>query len=113
MHEMGITAGIIASVEEAAQEQGATKINEVRISIGDLTDIEEFALQFAWEALTPGTMAEGGTLVVTHVPGKSRCSMCGEEFEHDKWDLTCPKCDNFFIEALTGRELRIDTIDID
>jgi hydrogenase nickel incorporation protein HypA/HybF len=113
MHEMGITAGIIASVEEAAKTEGATKINEVRISIGDLTDIQEFALQFAWEALTPGTMAEGSTLVVTHVPGKSRCGMCGTEFEHDKYDLTCPKCDNFVIEPLTGRELQIDTIDID
>ena len=113
MHEMGITAGILASAEEAAKAEGATKINEVRISIGDLTDIQEFALQFAWEALSPGTMAEGGALVVTHVPGRSRCGMCDEEFEHDKYDLTCPKCDNFMIEPLTGRELQIDSIDID
>ena len=113
MHEMGITAGIIASVEDAAKEQGAKKINEVSISIGDLTDIQEFALQFAWEALTPGTMAEGSTLVVNHIPGTSHCSVCDESFEHDKYDLTCPKCNNFVIEPLTGRELQIDTIDID
>ena len=69
MHEMGITSGILASVVEAAEAEGATRINEVDISIGDLTEIVEDALQFAWEALTPGTMAEGSTLVVTHVPG--------------------------------------------
>lgn len=113
MHEMGITAGILASIEEAAREQGATRINEVRIKIGDLTDIEEFALQFAWEALTPGTMAEGAELKVEHVPGRAKCTMCGEEYGHDKYDPTCPKCGNFIVETLSGRELLIDTIDID
>lgn len=113
MHEMGITAGILASVTEAAEAEGATRINEVDISIGDLTEIVEDALQFAWEALTPGTMAEGSTLVVTHVPAKSRCMQCQAEFEHDKYDLTCPKCDAFMIENLTGRELQIDSMDID
>jgi hydrogenase nickel incorporation protein HypA/HybF len=113
MHEMGITSGIIASVVEAAEAEGATRINEVDISIGDLTEIVEDALQFAWEALTPGTMAEGSKLVVTHIPAKSRCMQCSHEFEHDKYDLTCPKCDAFMVENLTGRELRIDSIDID
>lgn len=113
MHEMGITAGILASAVEAAEEEGATRINEVDVSIGDLTEIVEDALQFAWEALTPGTMAEGSKLVVDHIHATSRCMVCQVEFEHDKWNLTCPKCETFMVENLTGRELRIDSIDID
>jgi hydrogenase nickel incorporation protein HypA/HybF len=113
MHEMGITSGILASAIEAAEAEGATRINEVDISIGDLTEIVEDALQFAWEALSPGTMAEGSKLVVNHIPARSRCMQCDKEFEHDKYDLTCPTCDAFMIESLTGRELRIDSIDVD
>ncbi len=113
MHEMGITAGILAAATEAAEAEEASRINEVDISVGDLTEIVEDALQFAWEALTPGTIAEGSTLVVKHVPAKSRCLQCGTEFEHDKFDLTCPKCEAFMIENLTGRELQIDSIDVD
>ena len=113
MHEMGITAGIIAAAVEAAEAEGATHINSVTISIGDLTEIVEDALQFAWEALTPETIAEGSTLIVEHVPGRSKCRQCDEEYEHDKYDLLCPKCGSYFIEPITGRELLINSIDVD
>lgn len=113
MHEMGITQGILASVIEAAEKEHATRINEVRISVGDLTEIQEFALQFAFETLRQDTIASGAELVVNHVAPKSHCGACGEDFEHDKWDLTCPACGNFICEVVEGRELRIDSIDID
>lgn len=110
---MGITAGILSACVEAAEKEGATRINEIRISVGDMTEVVEDALQFAFEALREGTMAEGATLVVNHVSPKSRCGQCGNEFAHDKWDLTCPQCQSFFCEVIEGRELRIDSIDID
>ena len=113
MHEMGITSGILASAVDAAEAEGATRINSVTVSIGDLTEIVEDALLFAWEALTPGTIAEGSTLVVVHVSPKSRCLQCKAEFEHDKWDMLCPECGSFLIEQISGRELRIDSIDVD
>jgi hydrogenase nickel incorporation protein HypA/HybF len=113
MHEMGITQGILASAIDAAEAEHATRINEIRISVGDMTDVVEDALQFAFEALREGTMAEDAVLVVNHVSPKSRCMACGKEFEHDKWDLTCPACESFICEVIEGRELRIDSIDID
>jgi hydrogenase nickel incorporation protein HypA/HybF len=113
MHEMGITQGILAAAVEAAEREGATKINEIDISVGDLTEIVEDALQFAFEAMRGETMAAQAVLVVTHVAPRSRCMTCTTEFEHDKYDMTCPKCESFMIETLTGRELRIDSIDID
>lgn len=113
MHEMGITQGILVSAIEAAEGEGAVRINEIRISVGDMTDVVEDALQFAFEALREDTMAAEATLVVTHVSPKSKCLQCGSEFEHDKWDLTCPACQSFLCEVVEGRELRIDSIDID
>ncbi len=110
---MGITQGILAASIEAAEKEHAKRINEIRISVGEMTDIVETALQFAFEVLREGTMAESAQLVVEHVSPKSRCNACGNEFEHDKWDLTCPKCESFLCEVVEGRELRIDSIDID
>ena len=112
MHEMGITQSIIETAVEAAQEEGGTRINEIRITIGTLTEIVPDALQFAFEALRQGTMAEDATLIVTQLGAKSRCRECGAEFEHDKFDLTCPACYSFVCDLLQGRELRIDSLDI-
>lgn len=113
MHEMGITQGILSASLEAAEEAGGTRINEIRISVGDMTDVVEDALQFAFEVLRQDTIAENASLVVTHVSPKSRCQQCGTEFSHDKWNLLCPSCDSFLCEVIEGRELRIDSIDID
>lgn len=113
MHEMGITQGILEASIDAAEKAGATKITQIDISIGELTEIVEFALQFAFEALTPGTMAEGATLVVTHVGARSRCNDCGVEYEHDRFQMVCPECDSFNVVLLQGREMQIDSIETD
>jgi len=108
---MGITQGILASSIEAAEEAGATRITEIRISVGELTEIVEFALQFAFEALTPGTLAEGATLVVNHVGARSHCNDCGLDYDHDRFQMVCPNCDSLNVQLLQGRELRIDSIE--
>jgi hydrogenase nickel incorporation protein HypA/HybF len=113
VHEMGITQGILAASFEAAEEAGATRITVIRVSVGELTEVMDFALQFAFESLTPGTMAEGAVLVVNHVPARAKCLECGNEFEHDRFEMVCPKCGSFALECLTGRELQIDSIETD
>lgn len=113
MHEMGITSGILDSSFEAAEKAGATRITEIRVSVGELTEVVEFALQFAFEALTPGTMAEGATLVVTNVSARSKCNDCGIEYDHDRFQMLCPECGSFNVTLLQGRELQIDSIEAD
>ena len=113
MHEMGITQGILATAFDVAEEAGATKITVISVSVGELTEIVEFALQFAFESLTPGTMAEGATLAVTHLPAKSKCNECGHEYEHDRFTMVCPNCDSMLVTLLQGRELQIDSIETD
>jgi hydrogenase nickel incorporation protein HypA/HybF len=111
MHEMGITQGILSASFDAAKQADADCITEIRVSVGELTEIQEFALQFAFEALTPGTMAEGATLVVAHIPATSKCNECGLEYAHDRFEMLCPECGTFNVTPLTGREMRIDSIE--
>ena len=113
MHEMGICQGILETSIEAAEKQGAVRIKEIRVDIGELTEIVDYALQFAFESLTPDTLAEGGTLIINHVPARSRCMQCGHEFDHGRFDAICPECDNPFNETIAGRELEIASIQVE
>ena len=61
MHELGITQGILDDVVEAAEKQGAARINEISVNVGELTEVVEYALQFTLESLTQDTMAEGAS----------------------------------------------------
>jgi hydrogenase nickel incorporation protein HypA/HybF len=113
VHEMGITSSILAASFDAARDAGATRITEIRISVGELTETVDFALQFAFEALTPDTIAEGATLVIEKIPAKSRCLECGNVYEHDRFQMVCSECGSMAVELLQGRELRIDSIEAD
>ena len=113
MHEMGIVSGILTASVETAARENATRINEIRVRVGELTEIVDDALHFAFEALSPGTLAEGATLVVERVPGRSVCAECGTSFSHGRFDVTCPGCESFLCQLVEGRELEIESIDID
>jgi hydrogenase nickel incorporation protein HypA/HybF len=112
---MGITQEVLASVVEAGRRAGATRINKVRLTVGELTDIVPDSLQFAWECLTPGTFAEGAVLEIHESPGRSSCLQCGAEFDHDRWDRRCTAagCGSFLTKPISGDELRVDDIDVD
>lgn len=114
MHELGIAQGILSSAIKGTEDAGGTKINIVTVSVGELTEIMEDALQFAWEAIREGTIAEDATLEVTMLTAESRCAVCGHTWEHGRYDgAQCPNCSGYIVSLLRGRELKIDTIDID
>ena len=52
-------------------------------------------------------------LDLTMVRPRSICLECGEEFEHDLYSRLCPACDSFATELVAGRELSIESIEVD
>lgn len=114
MHETGIAEGILSSALTAASEAGAVRVNSVDVTIGVLTEVMEDALHFAWEVVRSGSAASEAALNVTMVDASSRCLDCGNEWEHDRYSgAKCPSCGGYLIKLLAGRELKIDSIDID
>jgi hydrogenase nickel incorporation protein HypA/HybF len=105
--------GVMDAVEASAREAKASRVTEVRLRIGELAEVIDDALQFAFEALSPETMTDGGTLVIEHVEARSRCSVCGCEFKHDRLHWTCPECESLATELIQGKELYIDAIEIE
>ena len=113
MHELGIMTGVIHSVEEVAKQNNAREVLLIKMSIGEMTEAMEDALQFAFEVASIDTLCEGAKLEVNIIAPKSRCDECGLEFEHNRFIRTCPECDSLATTLLSGREMQIDSIEID
>ncbi len=113
MHEMGIMTGVLDSVNSAAQAANATKVTKISLSIGEMTEVIQDALEFAFEVMSEGTLSEGATLEVTTIKPRSLCLDCGEEFDHDRFHRVCPKCGSYSTNLVRGRELDIDSIEVD
>lgn len=110
---MAICEGIVRAAVETAEQQGATRVNSIEVTIGALTEVIEDALTFAFDVARQGTIAREATLDVTFLPARSRCLECSDTFTHGRFDAQCPACGSVFVELMSGRELRIDAIDID
>ena len=113
MHELGIMTGVVDAVAQSARSYNANKVLKVSLSVGVMTEAIEDALQFAFEALCESNpLFEGAELDITMVEPLSRCVECGHEFKHDRFHVTCPVCGGF-ADLIEGKELRIDSIEVD
>lgn len=114
MHELGIMTGVMDAVTKSAHDAGADKVLKVTLSVGEMTECIQDALEFAFEALTEDNpFVRDAELTINMIKPKSRCLECGAEFEHDRFHMFCPECDSFATELLAGRELQIDSIEVD
>lgn len=114
MHELGIMTGVLESATTAAHDANATRLIGIRLSIGEMTEAIEDALQFAFDALKENDpFIEDANLEVNTIRPKSICLECGAEYTHDRFHMFCPECDSFATQLIEGRELRIDSIEVD
>lgn len=113
MHELGMMTGVVDSVQRAAEEAGATRVLKVNLSVGVMTEAFPEALEFAFQVLREGTLLDGAELAITMVEPRSECLECGAVFDHDRFHMNCPECGTPFTKLLQGRELTIDSIEVD
>jgi hydrogenase nickel incorporation protein HypA/HybF len=112
MHELSIMESALNLALAQARENGASRVHVLRLRIGALSGVVPDALQFAFEALTPGTAAEGAELIVDNVPARFWCETCRREFESPEMFGECPDCARPSSELRAGREMELASLEI-
>lgn len=112
MHEVGIMQSAIHMAERQAREAGAQRILTLRLRVGAMSGVVPEALEFAFETLSRGTLADGGRLEVECVPPAAWCAPCRSEFPCADYDLTCPRCGECSQELRRGTEMQLSSIEI-
>ena len=113
MHELSITQNVLDLVLEKAQEAGAREIKKINLVIGEMTGYVEECVQFYFDFLSKGTLAEKAVLSFTMVPAKVRCRDCGQSFELKESDFACPYCQGYNMEIIAGKELFVESIEVE
>jgi hydrogenase nickel incorporation protein HypA/HybF len=111
MHEVSIMTEALRIAVDAAQADGAGRILKLRLRIGNLSGVVPEAMQFAFDVVCRGTMAEGASLEIETVPAACWCATCAAEFECADSFSECPRCHNFSGELRRGRELDIASVE--
>lgn len=114
MHELPVTQSILEIALRHAEEAHAEKITDLYLVIGQLSTVIDDSIQFHWEILSQGTLAEGSRLHFERIPAKLACLECGNTYTLPDGTLTnCPACSSFQVKVIEGEEFRLDSIQIE
>lgn len=114
MHELSIASGVVDAVTESLAAYPGARVVEVRLRVGTLAAVVEDSLQFCWGIVTEETPLRGSRLAVTSVPVTVHCAACGADGELESLQsFRCPKCGQPATDVRSGRELDIETIEIE
>jgi hydrogenase nickel incorporation protein HypA/HybF len=114
MHELSIAASIVESVTESASAYPGARVKEVRLRVGALASIVEDSLQFCWGLATEGSPLAGATLAINMLPVIVHCDACGVDTEiAGVQSFRCPRCGELAADLRQGRELEIESIELE
>jgi hydrogenase nickel incorporation protein HypA/HybF len=114
MHELSIASSIVDAVTESAAAYPGARVQEVRLRVGALASVIEDSLQFCWGITVEGTPLAGSKLVVHIQPVVAHCEACGQDGELPSLQsFRCPHCGEPVTDLRHGRELEIESIEIE
>ncbi len=113
MHELAVTQSILDISLRHANEAGAKKVTGINLVIGEFASIVDDSVQFYWEVLAEGTIAQNARLHFERIPGEMTCTHCKHSFHPREIDFACPDCGSQFVQITKGDEFRVDSIDVE
>ncbi|MFZ1385960.1 MAG: hydrogenase maturation nickel metallochaperone HypA [Thiolinea sp.] len=113
MHEMSLAEGIIQVLETEAAKQGFTQVKTIWLEIGALAGVEVSALEFAFEVVQRGTLAEHAQLVIINLPAHAWCMPCAQGVEIRQRFEACPLCGSYQLQVSVGDEMRIKELEVE
>lgn len=113
MHEMSLMASIFDIINQNLTGYPGARVIKVKLVVGAMTNVVPAALQMAFTAMSSGTPVEGAELLIEEVPLTACCHECGWQGEIEQYKFFCPVCSSMQVEIMTGRELYLDSLEVE
>jgi hydrogenase nickel incorporation protein HypA/HybF len=114
MHELSLVTSIVESVTETLSAYPKARLKAVRLRVGVLASVIPETLEFCYGIATEGTPLEGSRLVVDLLPVVVHCEHCNQDVTLEGMQsFRCPQCGELCGDLRQGRELEIDSIEVD
>jgi hydrogenase nickel incorporation protein HypA/HybF len=113
MHELSIVESLLDLVLEHAEKAEAEKVVAVNLVVGELSGVVDEAVEFYWDFLTKETIAKDARIIFRHVPASLKCRKCGEVFLSSEHGYVCPKCGEQQVDIIAGRELFVESLEVE
>ena len=113
MHELYATQAIVDRALQKAGEQNAKRITGAHIVVGEISTYADDSVQFYWDELTKGTIAENAKLHFRHVPAELQCMSCSVKYRPKEGEIVCPNCGSAGARIWSGEEFYLEALDVE
>lgn len=114
MHELSLSASLLAIVSDYAGRHHFSRVNTLRLSFGALSCIEPRSLELAFGVLSQGTPAQDARLEFDIQPVVVKCLTCERESASEEFPCPCPRCTSSEVILMKGtEELKLLEMDVD
>jgi len=110
MHELSIVMSIVDIAIEEVRKHHARTVDSIELEIGTMAGVAFDSLEFAWEVGVRNTILQESEKKIERVQARARCAECGSEYAVTEPYAPCPVCNNFLVEYLSGKELRVKSL---
>jgi hydrogenase nickel incorporation protein HypA/HybF len=114
MHEMGIALQIIEiATASLPADLGEARVAKVNLKIGKLAAVVPDSLRFCFDVAVKDTPLAGAELTIEEIPVVASCKDCDAQWTIDEPVFICKTCESGSLEILSGRELDIESIEVE
>lgn len=114
MHEFALMENVILIVKRAAQENRLQKVTGISLVVGQRSGVNVDSLRFAFEILQKEEpWLVDSTLIVEEKEALGTCPQCRATVPLWHFDLQCPECGFLPVQATSGEEFYVASIEGD
>lgn len=110
MHELGLIAEIVDSIEKVAAENNVKQIDTLVLDVGEYSGVVPQYLEECYPAVIEGTLLEHTKLKMNIIPGQAICNDCKEVFPIKGNEQHCPDCGSQDCDVIDGAQFMIREI---
>ncbi len=113
MHELPITQSLLKIALDHAEKANAKRITTLNIVMGELSSMVDDSIQFYWDEIAKGTIAEGAILNFRRVAAELQCMTCFHKYRPADNELVCHQCGGVGAKIIAGEECFLESIDVE
>jgi hydrogenase nickel incorporation protein HypA/HybF len=113
MHELSVTESVLEIALRHGRAAQASRITDLYLVIGQLSSLVDDSVQFYWDIIAHGTMAQEAKLHFKRVQAELQCLECNQRYSPGPADMACVACASTRVRVVAGDEFYIEAIEIE
>jgi hydrogenase nickel incorporation protein HypA/HybF len=93
--------------------QADKRVKSLQLAVGELSALDQDAIQKHWEQQSQGTPAERAQLHIRFIKAEMQCMACFSKYVPVEKKIHCPSCGSYGAKILSGEEFFLESIELD